>query len=235
MSAVSDILALTGGPKPGARWLAVLSADEYTGALPIDVAMDPATLLVYEMNGEVLPREHGYPARLLVPGRYGMKNPKWVVGLRPTSRDFLDWYGQRNWNKDAFVRTMTRIDSPAPGAKLRAGQNMLSGVAYAGTRGIKRVEYSSDGGQEWQDADVLEPAPGQDAWVRWRGSFAFRRERRSPCWRARRMAPTPFRMRRSRCRSRTAAPAGRGSRSAEAQTRPVSCSERSAMLTSAMR
>jgi len=128
---------------------------------------------VYEMNGEVLPREHGYPARLLVPGRYGMKNPKWVVGLRPTSRDFLDWYGQRNWNKDAVVRTMTRIDSPAPGAKLSAGPNTLSGIAYAGTRGIKRVEYSSDGGQTWQDAGVLEPAPGPDAWVRWRGSFTF--------------------------------------------------------------
>jgi DMSO/TMAO reductase YedYZ molybdopterin-dependent catalytic subunit len=170
---VRDILALTGGPKPGARWLAVLSADEYTSALPIEAAMDPATLLVYEMNGEVLPREHGYPARLLVPGRYGMKNPKWVVGLRPTSRDFPDWYAQRNWSKDALVRTMTRIDSPAPGAKPSAGQNVLSGVAYAGGRGIKRVEYSTDGGEEWHDADMLEPAAGQDAWVRWRGSFAF--------------------------------------------------------------
>jgi DMSO/TMAO reductase YedYZ molybdopterin-dependent catalytic subunit len=168
---VRDILALTGGPKPSAQWLAVLSADEYTCALPIEAATDPASLLVYEMNGEVLPREHGYPARLLVPGRYGMKNPKWVVGLRPMSREFLDWYGQRNWSKEGIVRTMTRIDSPAAGAKLATGQNTLSGVAYAGTRGIKRVEYSSDGGESWQAADLLEPAAGQDAWVRWRGSF----------------------------------------------------------------
>jgi hypothetical protein len=100
-----------------------------------------------------------------------MKNPKWVVGLRPMSREFLDWYGQRNWSKEGIVRTMTRIDSPAAGAKLATGQNMLSGVAYAGTRGIKRVEYSSDGGESWQAADLLEPAAGQDAWVRWRGSF----------------------------------------------------------------
>ena len=52
--------------------------------------MDPAMLLVYEMNGQLLPREHGYPARLLVPGRYGMKNAKWVVGLRPTKREFTE-------------------------------------------------------------------------------------------------------------------------------------------------
>jgi DMSO/TMAO reductase YedYZ molybdopterin-dependent catalytic subunit len=170
---VRDILGLTGGVKPGAQWLAVLSADEYTSALPIEAAMDPGTLLVYEMNGEVLPREHGYPARLLVPGRYGMKNPKWVIGLRPMAREFVDWYGQRNWSKDGIVRTMSRIDSPAPGAKPSAGRTAVSGVAYAGTRGIQRVEYSSDGGETWRDAAMLEPAPGQDAWVRWQGSFEF--------------------------------------------------------------
>jgi DMSO/TMAO reductase YedYZ molybdopterin-dependent catalytic subunit len=171
--AVRDILALTGGAKPSAQWLAVLSADEYTSALPIEVVMDPATLLVYEMNGEVLPREHGYPARLLVPGRYGMKNPKWVIGLRPTSREFVDWYGQRNWSKDGIVRTMSRIDSPAPGATPDVGPNTVSGVAYAGTRGIERVEYSSDGGKTWRDATLLEPALGEDTWVRWQGSFDF--------------------------------------------------------------
>jgi DMSO/TMAO reductase YedYZ molybdopterin-dependent catalytic subunit len=58
--------------------------------------MDPATLLVYEMNGEVLRHEHGYPARLPVADRYGMKNPKWLVGLRVMKREFNDWYGQRN-------------------------------------------------------------------------------------------------------------------------------------------
>jgi DMSO/TMAO reductase YedYZ molybdopterin-dependent catalytic subunit len=171
--AVRDILGLTGGVKPSATWLAVLSVDEFTSALPMEVAMDPGTLLVYEMNGQVLPYEHGYPARLLVPGRYGMKNAKWVVGLRPMSREFLDWYAQRNWSKDAIVRTMSRIDSPGPGAQLNPGQNTVSGVAYAGTRGIKRVEFSSDNGQTWHAAEFLEPQPGPDAWVRWRGTFQF--------------------------------------------------------------
>jgi DMSO/TMAO reductase YedYZ molybdopterin-dependent catalytic subunit len=171
--AVRDILGLTGGPKPSATWLAVLSADEYTSALPMEVAMDPGTLVVYEMNGNVLPYEHGYPARLLVPGRYGMKNAKWIIGLRPMSREFLDWYAQRNWSKEAIVRTMTRIDAPAPGTRLQPGSNTLSGVSYAGTRGIQRVEYSWDGGETWQDAKFLEPPAGQDAWVRWQATFSY--------------------------------------------------------------
>jgi DMSO/TMAO reductase YedYZ molybdopterin-dependent catalytic subunit len=171
--AVRDILALTGGPRPSAEWLAVLSADEYTSALPMEVAMDPATVLVYEMNGDVLPFEHGYPARILVPGRYGMKNPKWVIGMRPMSREFLDWYGQRNWSKDAIVRTMSRIDSPGPDDTLVAGSNVLSGVAYAGIRGIQRVEFTSDGGETWHEAEFVEPAPATDSWVRWRGTFDY--------------------------------------------------------------
>ena len=168
---VGDILQLVGGVKPGADWLAVLSSDEYTSALPMDLALDPATLLVYEMNGETLPREHGYPARLLVPGRYGMKSAKWVVGLRPLRREFVDWYGQRNWSQTAEVRTMSRIDEPAPGALLSQGEQRIAGVAYAGVRGIKQVEFSADGGGTWQTADLLEPAPGPDAWVRWQGTF----------------------------------------------------------------
>ena len=170
---VRDILSLTGGAKPTAKWMAVLSADEYTTALPMDAVLDPGTLLVYEMNGEVLPREHGYPLRMVVPGRYGMKNPKWVIGLRPMTREFLDWYGQRNWSKEGIVRTMSRIDTPAPAMALKAGQNVVGGVAYAGVRGIKRVEYSADGGNSWKDAQFLETPVGQDAWVRWRGTFDF--------------------------------------------------------------
>ncbi|HEX8966475.1 MAG TPA: molybdopterin-dependent oxidoreductase, partial [Chloroflexota bacterium] len=168
--AVRDILSLVGGPNPDATWAVVFGADEFTSSLPLEVVSDPGTLLVYEMNGDVLPREHGYPVRLLVPDRYGMKNAKWVVGLRLMRREFSDWYGRRNWSKTAIVRTMCRIDSPSPGAALAAGDVQVAGVAYAGTRGIARVEYSTDDGKTWRMATLSDSTAGQDRWVGWQAN-----------------------------------------------------------------
>jgi DMSO/TMAO reductase YedYZ molybdopterin-dependent catalytic subunit len=170
---LSDILNLVGGVKPGADWVATISADEYTTALPLQVALSPDAVLVYEMNGQVLPREHGYPARILVPGRYGLKNAKWVVALRPMRREFVDWYGQRSWSREAVVKTMTRIDVPNRDARLRPGEQRIAGIAYAGNRGIKVVEFSADGGDSWDIADTIEDLPGSDVWLRWEGRFTL--------------------------------------------------------------
>jgi DMSO/TMAO reductase YedYZ molybdopterin-dependent catalytic subunit len=167
-----EVLRLA-GVKSQATYLTTISADEYTTALPIEVARDPETLVVFEMNGEVLPREHGYPARLLVPGRYGMKNAKWLTALRLTRREVVDWYGQRQWSKDGVVKTMTRIDVPTPATTVASGSYNIAGIAYAGDRGISSVEFSSDGGETWHTADLIEPALGRDTWVRWIGRFSI--------------------------------------------------------------
>jgi DMSO/TMAO reductase YedYZ molybdopterin-dependent catalytic subunit len=170
---VADLLDLAGGARPEATYLSAISADEYTSGLPMDLALSPDTLLVYEMNGEVLPREHGYPARLLVPGRYGLKDAKWIVALRPQVPEFVDWYGQRNWSKDAVVKPMSRIDVPMPGARLAPGEYNIAGVAYTGDRGLARVEFSTDDGETWEQAELVEPQVGRDAWVRWIGRFSL--------------------------------------------------------------
>jgi len=166
-----DVLNLAGGLKSNAVAVVFLAMDEFTSALPAAAVLDPDALVVYEMNGQVLPREHGYPARLLVPGRYGMKNPKWLAGIRALDQPYADWYQQRGWTKDGIVKTMSRIDVPADGASLAAGPQRVAGIAYAGDRGIQLVEVSADGGATWQAATVLEPAPGKDAMVRFEGRF----------------------------------------------------------------
>jgi len=168
---LSDVFDLAGGLKGDVVSIAVVGADEFSSALPLDAALDPETLLVYQMNGAPLPAAHGFPARVLVPGRYGMKNAKWVVQISPTSQQFVDWYGQRNWSRDAIVNTMSRIDVPSAGVQIPAGPQTIAGIAYAGARGISNVEFSADGGASWQAASPIEQQPGRDSWVRWQGSF----------------------------------------------------------------
>jgi DMSO/TMAO reductase YedYZ molybdopterin-dependent catalytic subunit len=170
---LSDVLALAGGLKSTAVGLAFVSIDEFSAGLPVELANDPNTLIVYSMNGQPLPREHGFPARLLVPGRYGMKNPKWLVGIRAMTREYAGWYEQRNWNKDGIVKTMSRIDTPEDGARLSPGEQSVAGIAYAGDRGISLVEVSIGDGEPWLPATVLEPMPGTDAMVRWQTTFTM--------------------------------------------------------------
>jgi DMSO/TMAO reductase YedYZ molybdopterin-dependent catalytic subunit len=166
-----DVLDLAGGLGPGVVSLMVQGADEFSSAIPPELALDPDTLLAYEMNGQPLPRQHGYPVRLLVPGRYGMKNAKWVVGIRALRTEHVDWYGQRNWSRIGIVKTMSRIDVPADGARLPAGRHRIAGIAYAGDRGIDGVQFSSDGGRVWHPTVFLEAPLGRDTWVRWTAEF----------------------------------------------------------------
>jgi DMSO/TMAO reductase YedYZ molybdopterin-dependent catalytic subunit len=154
--------------------VAFLATDEFSAGLPAAVAHDPATLNVYQMNGDVLPREHGYPARLLVPGRYGMKNPKWLAGIRALNQPFVDWYQQRGWTRTGIVKTMSRIDVPVDGASLSSGPQQIAGVAYAGDRGIQSVEISADNGGTWQPAMFVEQPAGKDVMVRWQAMFEMR-------------------------------------------------------------
>jgi DMSO/TMAO reductase YedYZ molybdopterin-dependent catalytic subunit len=170
---LSDVLELAGGLKPTAVGLAVLSTDEFSAGLTMDVVQDPETLIVYQMNDQPLPREHGFPARLLVPGRYGMKNPKWLAGIRAMNQEYAGWYEQRNWNPVGIVKTMSRIDTPADGASLPAGEQHVAGIAYAGNRGVQLVEISLDNGTSWQPTTFIEPMADEDTIVRWQTTFSM--------------------------------------------------------------
>ncbi|HUZ76206.1 MAG TPA: molybdopterin-dependent oxidoreductase, partial [Chloroflexota bacterium] len=167
---LADVIKLAGGLGAGVVAIAAVGADEFSSALPATAATDPEVLLAYQMNDQPLPREHGFPVRLLIPDRYGMKNAKWIINIKPMTQAYLDWYGQRNWNQQGIVKTMSRIDVPAANAKLAPGASQIAGIAYGGSRGIANVQFSPDGGSSWQPATV-EPPLGQDAFVRWHGTF----------------------------------------------------------------
>ncbi len=148
------------------RKLAFRCADGYMTSILMADALHPDTLLAYEMNGERLPPKHGFPARLLVGGLYGMKNPKWITRLEPLDH-FLGYWEQRGWSDEAVVKTMSKFTTPNSGAIVPTGQAaQLGGVAYAGQRGIRAVEYSTDDGRTWLPAD-LRPVLGPYTWVLW--------------------------------------------------------------------
>lgn len=159
------VLLERAGVRDDAYKVKFVGADGYSTALPLAAARDPGTILAFRMNGEPLPPRHGYPARLIIPSRYGMKNPKWITQITATAEDYLGFWEQQDWTDTSVVETMSRIDTPRRAAT--AGMPVaVAGLAYAGDRGIRRVEISTDGGRTWADA-ALQPALGPWTWVYW--------------------------------------------------------------------
>ncbi len=142
------------------------SVDGYTDSFSIAKAMEPETLLVYLMNGKTLPQDHGYPVRALVPNIYGMKNVKWLRSIEVAAFDKLGYWQEQGWSDGAVVNTGTRIDIPARTLPWNGGEVTIAGIAFAGARGINKVELSFDGGRSWQAAR-LEAAVGPLTWRRW--------------------------------------------------------------------
>lgn len=162
-----DVLAKAGGVAPKAGRVAFRCADGYTEAIPVSDALNPDTLLVYEINGERLPSKHGFPVRLLVPGLFGMKNPKWITKIEPVDYHFLGYWERSGWSDKAAVVTMSKFTTPRAGATVQIGEDVgLGGVAYAGDRGIRAVQVSTDDGKSWQPVEIKPPL-GKYTWVLW--------------------------------------------------------------------
>jgi hypothetical protein len=131
----------------------------------------PEILVAYRLNGAALPDNHGFPARLLIPGHYGMKGPKWLDSIELAAAVEDGYWVQQGWDRNAVVRTTARFDVPTDGSLLRMNAPAsLAGVAFAGVRGVRTVEWTSDGGKTWSPAD-LEPPLSPLTWVRWRATW----------------------------------------------------------------
>lgn len=146
------------------------AADDYKDSVHLDRALNPDALLAWEMNGEPLKNEHGFPARLLIPGIYGMKNVKWLTGITIVADDFHGFWQSQGWDDAAPYQTESRIDVPRGRATVPTGPLSVGGVAFAGDRGIQSVEISTDGGRTWQPAQV-KPGLGPNTWQLWRADL----------------------------------------------------------------
>ncbi len=154
-------------PDPKAIKVVFTAADGYTDSLPVERALSAVNLLAYQMNGAPLEPGHGAPARLLIPGIYGMKNVKWLTKIEFVTNDYQGYWQQRGWSDSAVIQTMSRIEVPTDKAQsLKTGPSTIAGIAFAGDRQISKVEVSVDGGKTWQNA-ALKPALGPYTWQFW--------------------------------------------------------------------
>lgn len=142
------------------------AADGYSDSIPFTRAMQGDVLIAHRMNGVPLPLGHGFPARIIVPGIYGMKHVQWLAEIEVVWDDFKGYYQRKGWSDEAVIKTSSHIDLPGHGGVVKGRETIMQGYAFAGTRGIRRVEVSTDGGESWRDA-TLEAELSPYAWRFW--------------------------------------------------------------------
>jgi len=171
---VQDILA-DAGVQEGAQYLYITSGDGFYETVPLDlIYSDPRIMFCYAWDGNTLPVGHGFPLRIWIPDRFGMKQPKWITGIEVTDTYKEGYWVERNWSETAQVKTTSVIDTVAVDHLVeRGGQQYIpvGGIAFAGARGISKVEVSVDGGA-WEPAQLRSPL-SETTWVIWRFEWPF--------------------------------------------------------------
>ena len=160
------LLKEVGADAEAARDVIFRAADGYHDSIPFDRAMQDDVMLAYLMNGEKLPKMHGYPLRLVVPGLYGIKNVKWITEIEVYNGDYQGYWQQKGWTDEGTIKIFSRIDSPGHYQVLQGLQQRLRGLAFGGPRTIREVQLSFDQEKTWASAEI-EPPLSPYTWVIW--------------------------------------------------------------------
>jgi DMSO/TMAO reductase YedYZ molybdopterin-dependent catalytic subunit len=170
--------------RPGAKYIAFRCYDGYDVGIPLERGLLDGTILAYEMNLAPLTSEHGYPLRAIVPGLYGMMNPKWITEIELVDNVYEGYWQRNGWTNNATEDTHSSIVIPGQAAirdrfrnleleniNIVPGQRVpVAGIAFAGDRGISKVEVSTDGGVTWKSANIKDPL-SKYTWVLWAAGF----------------------------------------------------------------
>jgi len=172
---LKKLLQDVGADEETARDVVFRAADGYDDSIPFVRAMQDDVMLAYLMNGEKLPKAHGFPLRLVVPGLYGIKNVKWIVEIEVYNGDYQGYWQRRGWTDDGTIKVFSRIDSPGHYQGLQGPEQAFRGIAFGGPNTIKKVELSFDAGRTWNEAE-LELPQSTKSWVIW--NYKWRPPRR---------------------------------------------------------
>ena len=142
--------------------------DGFYSSVSIERCLSDDSFLAYDMNGVPLPTGHGFPVRVVLPDLYGMKQPRWIdeIALVEGTETTGVWEKLGSFASEVSIKTTTRIDRPPRQRIVDGKPSTLAGIAFAGERGIDRVEISLDGGFSWRDCELVEGGePG--VWGLW--------------------------------------------------------------------
>jgi DMSO/TMAO reductase YedYZ molybdopterin-dependent catalytic subunit len=171
---LQDVLA-DAQVQDGARYLVITSGDGFYETIDLDlIASDERIMLTYDWDGNPLPVDHGFPLRVWIPDRYGMKQPKWITGIEVVDEYQEGYWVERGWDELAQVKATSVIDTVAVDAVIDQGGQQLvpvGGIAFSGARGISKVEVRVDGGP-WGAAQLRSPL-SETTWVIWRYDWPF--------------------------------------------------------------
>ena len=161
--------------RPEARYLEIRSGDGFHEMVDLAlIASDERIMLAYAWDGHPIPFDHGFPLRIWLPDRYGMKQPKWITSIEVTDEYRKGYWVGRGWDEIAQVKTTSVIDTVAVNDLVeRDGQTLvpIGGIAFSGDRGISKVEVRVDDGP-WQEAQLRAPL-SETTWVIWRYEWPF--------------------------------------------------------------
>lgn len=159
----------------------ITSTDGFYEFVTMEDIQDERCLLVYAMNSEPLPPEHGFPLRVYIPNRYGMKQPKWIENIELVAERIDGYWVDRGWDREARVNTVSVVDTVVVDES--QGLALTGGIAWASARGISKVEVQVDEGN-WQEAELIAPPLSPLSWVLWRFSWPYEEGRHKVAVRA---------------------------------------------------
>jgi hypothetical protein len=163
------------GVQEKAKYLYISSGDGFYESVPLDLINgDERIMFCYAWDGHTIPTDHGFPLRIWIPDRFGMKQPKWITSIEVTDEYKEGFWVERGWDEIAQVRATSVIDTVAVDAIIQDGDERrvpVGGIAFSGDRGISKVEIRVDGGA-WQEAQLRSPL-SETTWVIWRYEWPF--------------------------------------------------------------
>jgi DMSO/TMAO reductase YedYZ molybdopterin-dependent catalytic subunit len=171
---------------PGVQYIVFRCSDGYDVGIPLNKGLMNETILAYEMNLAPLTSKHGFPVRAIVPGLYGMMNPKWITEIELVDKVYEGYWQRNGWSNIAEYNTGSSIVIPGQAPIRNRFRNLdenlttnspsfsnrvpIAGIAFGGDKGISKVEVSTDGGKSWKTAKIKEPL-SRYTWVLWTTGF----------------------------------------------------------------